>query len=168
MVNAHLTSFIGREHELADIRRLLSDPACRLLTLIGPGGIGKTRLALEAAKTLDFPHGVHFVPLQPIADANLLPITIANALGIQFFGSDEPRVQLLNYLRERQTLLLLDNFEHLLDGVDFVVEMLTAPGIKLLVTSRVALNVQAEWRYNVGGLGIPGDPPGSPLRRTCL
>ncbi len=155
MVTQQYTTFIGRTQELAEIAALLADPACRLLTLVGPGGIGKTRLAVEATQTLDFPNGVHFVPLQPVADAALLPIAITNAIGIQFFGADEPRIQLLNYLRERQTLLILDNFEHLTDGVDFVVEILNAPGVKLLVTSRTALNIQAEWRYAVGGLNIP-------------
>jgi predicted ATPase len=175
MVASHLTPFIGRQRELAEIAALLADPACRLLTLAGPGGIGKTRLALEAANpTLNpsplhgeglekrFPHGVHFVPLQPVADAALLPIAIANAIGIQFFGADEPRVQLLDYLQNRQMLLILDNFEHLLDAVDFVVEMLAAPGVRLLVTSRAALNVQAEWRYAIGGLEIPPIHPQPP------
>ncbi len=152
---AQFTTFIGRAQELVEIATLLADPACRLLTLVGPGGIGKTRLAVEATRTMDFPHGVHFAPLQPVSDAVLLPIAIANAIGIQFFGADEPRVQLLNYLRERQTLLILDNFEHLADGVDFVVELLSAPGVRLLVTSRTVLNVQAEWRYAVGGLDVP-------------
>lgn len=172
MVASHLTPFIGRQRELAEITALLADPACRLLTLVGPGGIGKTRLAIEVVNPSlnpspshgeglesHFANGGHFVPLQPVADAALLPIAIANAIGIQFFGADEPRVQLLGYLQNRQMLLILDNFEHLLDGVDFVVEMLAAPGVRLLVTSRAALNIQAEWRYAVGGLSVPESKP---------
>jgi len=180
---AHLTSFIGRTHELTEITALLADPACRLLTLIGPGGIGKTRLVAEVAKMVvgdvgimphggslrshhaptndlprrEFSEGIHFVPLQPVSDATLLPIAIANALGIPFFGAEEPRLQLLNYLREKNMLLILDNFEHLLDGVDFVIDMLESRGVKILITSRTALNIQAEWRYAVGGLNIPAN-----------
>ncbi|MCE7982908.1 MAG: hypothetical protein DYG89_17125 [Caldilinea sp. CFX5] len=166
------TPFIGRVQELADILRRLHDPACRLLTLIGPGGIGKTRLALEAAhKILDsvgednpkakiqklkFNDGVFFVPLQSVTTASGLIEAIAEATGFRFYSAVPPQQQLMNYLREKQMLLILDNFEHLLDGVGFVAELLPAAAqIKLLVTSRVALNLQEEWFHPLAGMGLP-------------
>ncbi len=166
------TPFIGRENELAEIARLLDDPACRLLTLVGPGGIGKTRLAIEAARILvgavgtrravsapkpPFPNGLHFVPLQPLTSPDFIISTIAEAIHLQFYPGSEPKPQLLNYLREKALLLLLDNFEHLLDGVGLVSEMLAyAPRVKMLTTSRERLNLLEEWALEVQGLPFPG------------
>ncbi len=161
------TSFVGRASELEAIDRLLDDPGCRLLTLVGPGGAGKTRLALEAAaRRVDrYPHGVHFVPLAPVASPDFL----APALGesIQFavdavhsgFSAEE---QLLDYLGERSTLLVLDNFEHLVEGSGFLSEVVErAPHVALLTTSRERLNVQSEWVFDVDGLGLAENGDGS-------
>lgn len=152
------TPFVGRQDELAEITRLLHDPACRLLTLIGPGGIGKTRLALEAARPLVFAHGVHLIQLQPLLSADLIIPTIAEALNIQFHSGAEPRQQLLDYFHEKSLLLILDNFEDLLEGVEVVGEILAhAPGVHVLVTSRERLNLLGEWALEIPGLAFPAN-----------
>src|SRR5690348_1772972 len=154
------TSFVGRASELEAIERLLEDPGCRLVTLVGPGGVGKTRLALEAAaRRVDrYPHGVHFVPLVSVASPDFLAPALAES--IQFavdsahsgFSAQE---QLLDYLSERSTLLVLDNFEHLVDGSGLLAEVIErAPGVEVLTTSRERLNVQSEWVLDVDGLGL--------------
>ncbi|MBV7332521.1 tetratricopeptide repeat protein [Chloroflexi bacterium TSY] len=153
------TTFIGRERELAEIKQLvLNESDCRLLTLIGPGGAGKTRLALETAATVlsVFPHGVYFAPLAPVNEVEFIVSTIAEAIDLTFRGETEPKAQLLNHLRDKSLLLVVDNFEHLLDGVDLLAEMLSeAPHAKLLVTSRERLNLQEEWGYEVQGMAFP-------------
>lgn len=176
---AQVTSFIGREKELAKINQQLANPACRLLTLTGPGGIGKTRLALEAAQALveRFLEGVYFVPLDSLSAPDFLASTIGAALKFTFQGIESSQVQLLNYLAEKEMLLVLDNFEHLLaprrtpsekaivqtggyDGTRLLAELLQhAPGVKLLVTSRERLNLQGEWVLEIGGLDYPGSLP---------
>ena len=153
-----LTSFIGREHELRMIIRQIQDPACRLLTLTGPGGVGKTRLALEVTRQLseEFSHGVYFVSLVGTSTSELIVPAIANTLGFIFAGAHEPKVQLFNFLKEKRVLLVLDNLEHLLDGIEWLDEMLEfAPGLRVLVTSREKLNLLAEWVFEVQGLPIP-------------
>lgn len=154
--------FIGRRDEIAGIVQRLMEPDCNLLTLIGPGGMGKTRLAIEVAQTLAKTHppldGVYFVDLQPLNSGNLLEIALANALNLVISGADEPLSQLLSYLDGRAALLLLDNFEHVLDRAGLLAEIIkTAPQTKLLVTSREALNIQEEWLWQVVGLQTP-DP----------
>jgi DNA-binding SARP family transcriptional activator len=154
----HPTPLIGREQELAKVAALLADPACRLLTLIGPGGIGKTRLALAAAHAHihAFEHGAYFVSFAPLASANFLIAAIANGIGFTFFGSAEPKAQLFNYLREKAMLILLDSFEHLMSGATLLAEILAGTtGIKLVVTSRERLNLQGEWLFEVFGLKFP-------------
>lgn len=149
---------IGREHELDQLTSLLASPDCRLLTLVGSGGIGKTRVALELATRQQplFADGVFFIALQPLSAADALVPAIAQAIACPLFGADDPRVPLLTYLHHQHMLLVLDNFEHLLDSVDLLSDIITlAPEIKLLVTSREALNVQEEWRYALGGLSVP-------------
>ncbi|MCL4861409.1 MAG: helix-turn-helix domain-containing protein, partial [Caldilineaceae bacterium] len=113
-----LTPMIGRDAELATLSRLLRDPQCRLLTLVGPGGIGKTRLALEVACTQSklFPDGVYFVGLAPLTSAQFIVPAMADALGFTFSGPAEPQVQLVHHLRQKCLLLVLDNFEHLLEA----------------------------------------------------
>jgi class 3 adenylate cyclase/DNA-binding XRE family transcriptional regulator len=125
------TPFVGREEELALIATHLHDSACRLVTVIGPGGIGKTRLALEAAaaRRPDFPDGVYFVPLAALSSGSLLVSTIADALAFPLYGGADPEAQLLSFLRERRLLLVLDNFEHLLEGTRLLAQILDhAPG----------------------------------------
>ncbi len=152
------TSFVGREKELAEIAALLADPNCRLLTLVGAGGIGKTRLALQAAEDQQpgFADGIAFVPLAPVGSPDLLPSAIAGALEVSFFGSEEPNIQLVRYLREKHMLLVMDNFEHLLDGTNLLTDLLhAAPNLKILATSRERLNLQEEWGSILDGLSYP-------------
>jgi predicted ATPase/DNA-binding NarL/FixJ family response regulator len=154
------TPFVGRVDELAEIAALLVDPACRLLTLVGPGGIGKTRLALQAAADAQshFADGVCFVALQPVTSTEFLVQAFADALHLAFYGTETPRLQLLRWLRPQQRLIVVDNFEHLLDDVALLTEIMeAAPGVKLLVTSRETLNVREEWVREVGGMRVPGD-----------
>jgi predicted ATPase/class 3 adenylate cyclase len=153
------TSFVGRTRELAEIDGLLEDPACRLLTLVGPGGAGKTRLALEAAaRRVDrYPHGVHFVSLAPVASPELLAPAVADSLqfSVDAAHSGTPaREQLLDFLAERSTLLVLDNFEHLVEGAELLSQVVErSPKVEILTTSRERLNVQSEWVLDVAGLG---------------
>lgn len=117
---------MGREPELVEINRLLGNPDCRLLTLVGPGGIGKTRLAVEAAydQRSAFPDGVHFVSLAPIDSAEFIVPAIADALHITFYGASDPQQQLFHYLRDKTLLLVLDNAEHLIAGSGLFSEIL--------------------------------------------
>jgi predicted ATPase len=136
---------------------------CRLLTLVGPGGSGKTRLALKVARGLikdedpmSFPDGLFFVPLAANTDIEGVVPTIAHAVGFSFYGEGEPQTQLLNYLKRRQLLLILDNFEHLVKDAGLIDKMLrTAPDIKVLVTSRMWLNLRPEHYIPVPGMDYP-------------
>ncbi len=153
-----VTPFVGRGQELADIRDRLATPECRLLTITGVGGGGKTRLAIEAARAVSagFANGAVFVPLHSLNEPIELIPTIAHAVGLILYGRDDPLTQLCNYLRDKSLLALLDNFEHLLESAALISELLThATGIKVLVTSREALNLQEEWLYPLRGMEIP-------------
>lgn len=152
------TSFVGREDDLNALAERLADPDCRLLTLVGPGGIGKTRLALRAAakQVGVFDDGVVFVPLASLDSSDALALAVADELGFAFYERKEPAQQLLDYLRAKTLLLVLDSMEHLLAGEDFLIDVLRyAPGVVLLVTSRERLNLQEEWVYSVDGLTYP-------------
>src|SRR5947208_4710491 len=154
------TSFVGRATELDELDRLLEDPDRRLLTLVGPGGAGQTRLALEAAaRRIDrYPHGVHFVPLVSVASPEFLAPAVAESIQFAVDGAHSgfsAQEQLLDYLGERSTLLVLDNFEHLVDGAALLGDIIErAPNVELLTTSRERLNVQSEWVLDVHGLGL--------------
>ena len=164
------TPFIGRAQEIAEIGSLLDDPSCRLLTLIGPGGIGKTRLAVEAAshKHESFPDGLFFVPLAPLNHADDILTAIAEATPFRFQQDNlSPREQFFAYLHEKhaqRVLLVVDNFEHLLDDVDIISEILAVTtNLKILVTSREALNLQEEWVRQVAGLAYPNREDNGPI-----
>lgn len=163
---AQLTTFVGRAADLARLAELLADPACRLLTIMGAGGSGKTWLALQVAQEYLEAHqcSVYFVQLASISSADLLIPAIADSLSFAFNGPQEPRVQLLNYLREKQVLLILDNFEHVLDGVEILADIVTnAAKVQLLVTSRERLKLHGEWVYEIRGLAVPETPTAAHL-----
>ncbi|MBN1658212.1 MAG: tetratricopeptide repeat protein, partial [Anaerolineae bacterium] len=193
---AQTTPFVGRKDELEEIVNRLQDPECRLLTLLGPGGVGKTRLALRVAEELaalpasgggdsefvagdsspekhaqaripTFEQGAFFVSLAPLATAEAIVPAVAEALGCSFHtdldaaGRTTPQEQLLDFLRRKQLLLVMDNYEHLLRSVDgesvaFLVDLLAAaPHVKVLVTSRASLKVEGEHLYPLAGLRVP-------------
>ncbi|HET9222612.1 MAG TPA: BTAD domain-containing putative transcriptional regulator, partial [Roseiflexaceae bacterium] len=176
-VPASLGAFIGRARELAQVVGLLRDPECRLLTIVGTGGAGKTTLALQAARQLltasqrgeAFVHGVAFVPLARVeangggqsaaqpAIVSTLAGQVADALRFTFSGADAPQLQVINYLREKDLLLVLDNCEHLPLIADFIVELLQqSPQLTILATSRARLNLRGEQVIELDGLPFPG------------
>jgi len=166
-----LTSFVGRSQEITEISQLIREDSCRLLSLVGPGGIGKTRLAIEAASQLKetFQDGVVFICLAPVSAPDFILPAIAEALGFSLHthGSVDSQQQLLDYLEKRNMLLVLDNYEHLVVSTGLIIDLLKhAPAVKLIVTTRQRLNVQGEWIFNVPGLtfpenGSPGEEDGS-------
>jgi predicted ATPase/DNA-binding SARP family transcriptional activator len=155
------TPFIGRRPEVEQVKALVQHPAQRLVTLVGPGGAGKTRLSIQAASELegDFPDGVYFAPLATVQAPEAVLPALAKALDFSFYREEESqRQQLLDYLCEKRLMLILDNFEHLTDASGLIVDILErATGVKLMVTSRVRLNVHGEQLYPVAGMRIP-DP----------
>jgi|GEM_PF-3295253 len=161
-----ITPFIGRETEIADVVSHLADPDCRLLTVSGFGGIGKTRLATEATAQLSqnhkalykqaFPDGIFFVDLAPLTSTDLITTTIMDRLGISVSGTTAPNDQLLRHLGQKKLLLILDNFEHIINGRWLVSEILAhTTTIKILVTSRIRLNLPEETVYEVFGMTVP-------------
>lgn len=159
------TPFVGRRRELDRIHALLVDPTCRLLTLLGPGGIGKTRLAIRAAGEAlpAFRDGVCFVSLDAIDSAEALAATVLEELrscgpaaGGGGSAAGDPKQSLLRLLQDKQALLVVDRFEHVLAGAGLLSGMLArAPGVKLLVTSRERLDLPEEWVFDVDGLDFP-------------
>ena len=152
------TTLIGREQEIAQITTLLQQEEVRLVTITGPGGIGKTHLALKVAETQleHFAREVYFVPLTPLLSAELLVATIAVTLRFSFQGSRDQKIQLLTYLHEKKILLILDGFEHVQAGASLIAEILRqAPATTLLVTSRERLHTQGEWVLDLAGLSFP-------------
>jgi predicted ATPase/DNA-binding CsgD family transcriptional regulator len=151
-----LVHFIGREHETDALLRLLQNSDCRLLTLVGPGGMGKTRLALHVAALAEalFDDGYRWIDLQPVSSDDLLIQAVGDTVGLVVSG--DPLAQLANYLKNRHMLLVLDNFEHLLNGALMLSPLLAAaPAVKMLVTSREALNLREEWVHHLEGLPYP-------------
>ena len=164
------TPLVGRSDALARLRAQIREPTCRLVTLTGIGGVGKTRLALEIAASLHpdddvdspFVHGVAFVPLttitprDPLDDA--VATTLASVLGVALSGASSPAVELLQYLHEKTMLLLLDDLDHLPTVGSFVARLLqAAPGLKILATARERLNVRGEWVVDLPGLDVPDE-----------
>jgi predicted ATPase/class 3 adenylate cyclase len=161
------TSFIGRETEVAEVIGYLLGPDVRLLTLTGPGGVGKTRLALAVTRQLrdGFPAGIAFVPLAPVSDPDGVAPAIASALGVRGETGATWLQVLTARLSEKRLLLILDNFEHLWSGATFVADLLAAaPGPKILVTSRTVLHLSGEHEYPVSPLAPPPEPTGSAFR----
>ncbi|MDX1688952.1 MAG: BTAD domain-containing putative transcriptional regulator, partial [Candidatus Promineifilaceae bacterium] len=149
-----VTPFVGRQREMAQVNGMLEN-GCRLLTLLGPGGSGKTRLAIEVARRRagEYTHGAVFVELAPLSDPANIPTAIAAALDFHFTSAGTPRDQILNYLANKDLLLVLDNVEHLLGGADLVADLLhTAPGVSVMATSRARLNIGSECLFEVRGL----------------
>jgi predicted ATPase len=152
------TRFVGRSTELSAVTALLLRPETRLVTLTGPGGTGKTRLGLELGRALldHFAHGVYFIDLAPVRDPDLVATTAAHAIGIREGGSRPPLENLKEYLANKETLLLFDNFEQIIAAAPVVSDLLAnAPGVKMLVTSRIALQLRGEQEYLVSPLGLP-------------
>jgi len=160
------TRLIGREDELIELTELLADPARRLITIIGPGGIGKTRLAVAAltANAPVFADGAVFVNLASLSSAELLAATLLGALGLPIEPPASPERQLIDHLRGRELLLVLDNFEHLLTGVDLIIRILQqTTRVTLLITSRERLALQSEQVFELDGLSYPGSDENVPI-----
>jgi predicted ATPase len=152
-----LTPFEGREEDLAALSDLLLQEGLRLITITGPGGIGKTRLATEIAAQIsaNFAHGLSYVSLAPLDSSTQIVQTLIEALALSSSIEHDPQDQLLRYLRSRQMLLVIDNFEHLLDGAPLLSKILeAAPGVTILVTSREKMSLQSETVFNLRGLEV--------------
>jgi predicted ATPase/class 3 adenylate cyclase len=152
------TPLVGREKEVVEVCQILRDDETRLLTLTGPGGIGKTRVALQTAADLldDFPDGTYFVPLATLTEAELFYSAVAETLGVKETAEQPLDESLKDYLAERRLLLLLDNFEQVLEAAPTVTEMIAgASGLKVLVTSRTPLRLYGEKEYAVPPLSVP-------------
>jgi len=163
-----LTPLIGREREIDEVCRRLRSPEVRVLTLTGPGGAGKTRLALQTGADLleEFEDGVFFVALAAIADPELVPSAIAGSLGLKESAGQPLEESLEAYLRKRKLLLILDNFEQVLEGAPVVGDLLgSCPELKVLVTSRIPLRLYGEKEYPVPPLELPDPVRLPPLER---
>jgi predicted ATPase/class 3 adenylate cyclase len=152
------TAFIGRTEEIKAIGDLLRNNTCRLITLHGPGGIGKTRLSIQAGISFlkHYPFGAYFVPLAPMNNPGDIWTGIASAINLPIYEGKPPKEQVLNYLKQKDLLLVLDNFEHLQSGADLVNDLLeNAPHVQVLVTSRTRLQLRKECVFEVDGLQFP-------------
>jgi class 3 adenylate cyclase len=162
------TPLVGREQEVPEVCNLLRSGETRLLTLTGPGGTGKTRLALQAAADLleDFPDGTFFAPLATLTEADLFISAVAESLGVRETGEQALDESLKEYLGERQLLLLLDNFEQVLEAAPTITELLTAaPELQVLTTSRAPLGLYGEHEFPVPPLSMPDLERPPPLER---
>lgn len=158
---ATVTSLIGREREIAEVHDYLLRDDIRLITLLGPPGIGKTRLSIQSARTSlqDFPEGVFFIPLAPLDDPSLIVLTVAQALNFVETNRQSATEQLSDGIGGKQMLLVLDNCEHLIEGVAALVSLLlsTCPRLKILTTSRESLRIPGEWVYTVSAFDLPAE-----------
>lgn len=157
------TSFVGRKAEINHLVNTLQDPACRMVTVTGPGGIGKTRLAVQVARQLQpgFPSGVYYFSMAALTLPESILSVLADGLGVAFSGPADPLEQILHFLRNKESLLVFDNMEHLLEGWEILDKILSqAPKIKLLLTSRVQLQLGWEWVFELQGFPVPesGEP----------
>ncbi|MGH2699506.1 MAG: ATP-binding protein, partial [Actinomycetota bacterium] len=151
-----LTTFVGREQEIEEIKELLT--SIRLVTLVGPGGCGKTRLAIEVGRQIlaEFEDGVHLVALASLGDSSLVVSRIAQSVGLQESAAEAPFEGLRNFLRDKQMLLVLDNFEGVIDAAALVSELLTeCPDLKVLATTRASLRISSEHEFQVPPLELP-------------
>jgi predicted ATPase/transcriptional regulator with XRE-family HTH domain len=170
-----LTPLIGRDTELTTVRALLDHSDVRLVTLVGPPGVGKSRLSIAVAHALrqtdgklQFPHGIWFAPLAAVDNPARLLGAVAYALGLTESGAAPVQTTLVEYLRQRALLLVLDNFEQIVEAAPLVAELLIAcPQVKALVTSRVPLHVRGEHEVTVEPFALP-DPPEKPLATETL
>ncbi|MEM7798336.1 MAG: tetratricopeptide repeat protein, partial [Chloroflexota bacterium] len=174
--------FIGRTAHLAQLAQTVAKPACRLQSIVGPGGVGKTRLLLEFGRQIlarypgQFSDGVCYFRLAQLTNGRFLATSMAETLGISLSNSAEPIVDVQNYLRGKELLLLLDNFEHLLgedEGAEQALACVTgiiqhAPHVKIIVSSRERLRLQEEWVYSLPGLSAPSDDWESQLSDQTL
>ncbi len=152
-----LTPFIGRKKERDELAKRLSDPIVRLLTIVAPGGMGKTRVAITVAEEHigTFRDGIWFVPFEALDSSDNIVFQIAEALDFQFFGQDDPKTQLFNYIKGKELLLVMDNLEHILQGITILSELLKfSPKTKILATSREVLDLRAEYVYELSGLKL--------------
>lgn len=148
----------GRQHDIDQVCMMLRQPEYRLISVVGSGGIGKTHLANQIAQQVqsDFIDGVYFISLQPLTSTEFIVPTLLEALGQAVHGSSDPKLQVQRYLQDKDILLILDNFEHLLSATSDIVALLdAAPNLKILLTSREILNVSQEWVWTLTGLGFP-------------
>jgi predicted ATPase/Flp pilus assembly protein TadD len=151
-------TFVGRQSELAQLADWLADPACRVITLVGPGGMGKTRLAQQAAAQAEanFAHGMAFVPLAALVSGDFLFPAIAEALGFSFYEREDQGGQLINYLRHKQLLLVLDSFEQTPAAASWVAALIqAAPQVIVLITSRQQPDLAGQRTLTVEGMGLP-------------
>lgn len=162
-------TLIGRQHEENDVRTLLGDATHRLVTLVGPGGAGKSRLALQIAHATaaQFQDGTVWISLAPVTAASQIPAAIATALGQTIGRTHSPLDEMIALVRDAEMLLVLDNFEHLLDGIEVIVALLqAAPRVRLLVTSRERLRLNAEHVVELDGLELPADDKPTTIVRS--
>jgi len=155
------TPFVGRQREIQGLKELLLSPDHRLVTVLGMGGIGKTRLAIQAASEMleDFPDGVFLVALDGVGEASEVPGAIAAAMGLASASGKSAESGLEDFLRRRSLLLVLDNFEHLTEAAPCVADLLaSSPDLKVLATSRARLGLAVETVFGLEGLEVPGDP----------
>jgi DNA-binding SARP family transcriptional activator len=156
----HITPFFGRIDEISDISGLLLGPNIRLLTILAPGGMGKSRLAIEIAEKLihDFKDGVLYVPLAPLETSEMFISYFANAIGYIRAEGQPLNQQLMDFFQGKSVLLVLDNLEHLIDQSPWIKDLLAnSPNLKILATSRIPLNIKAETRFHLQGLNFPDE-----------
>lgn len=168
---AQPTAFIGRTEDAQAVMELLTTPSVRLVTVTAPGGMGKTRLALEVAERClpQYPDGVFFVPLAPLTSPENVVTAVADAVGLVFLPDIDIKAQLLDYLHNKTLLLVTDNFEHLLPAATLLSDIMrVAPQVKIIATSREKLDVQGEHLYGLSPLDVPESDSNVPRRFSAV